>query len=163
MTQDPARSQWHRVWATREGCIGQPTATGHIIKKTSIFVALPSVKALRKWVRVIYPKNLKYCVCPVWDVGPWNVQDDYWTGDGIPKAVKGIREPGLGGKPKNPAGIDLSDACFYGLGLPDNAYVLWQFYSPAVPPLAYFGSLTEARYAELTGPDTKPDDKTIKA
>ncbi len=72
----------YRVHATRQGMIGGRTANGHRITKRDHFVSLPSWRALssnggREYlVRITY--NGRSSVAPVYDVGPWNVHDDYW-------------------------------------------------------------------------------------
>ena len=80
-----------------------------------------------------------YCAwAPVWDIGPWNIYDDYWDanraeyGDldqGTPEAQAAYDDgynngyDDQGGMPSNPAGIDLADGTFYDVGLNDNGYV----------------------------------------
>jgi hypothetical protein len=71
-----------RVKATREGLVGQKTATGWAIDKETPFVALPSGKALHKWVEIKNPANGKTCRAQVLDVGPWNEHDDAYVFDG---------------------------------------------------------------------------------
>jgi hypothetical protein len=72
-----------RVWATRQGMIGGRTANGHIIKPRDHFVSLPSWSSLASrngyeyQVRITY--NGRSATAPVWDVGPWNTRDDYWS------------------------------------------------------------------------------------
>ena len=39
--EEPIPIEWYSVDATREGLIGETTASGFVIKKDSIFVALP--------------------------------------------------------------------------------------------------------------------------
>jgi len=63
-------------------------------------------------------------VVPVLDVGPWNVDDDYWSSGQRPAAERGR---GAYRAPVNRAGIDLSDATFATLGMRDNDYVEWRF------------------------------------
>lgn len=134
----------YRVFATREGLIGGTTANGHVIAETDHFVALPSRRALAPkgtgdyTVRVCTAHRCGYA--PVWDVGPWNTRDDYWNPpdvrqewkelpQGMPQAQIAHLDGFNGGrdqfdrKVRNPAGIDLSDAFFYDLGLTDNAWV----------------------------------------
>ena len=115
-------SDWQRVYATREGEIGKRTSTGFLIARDSLFVALPHGKALGKHVEVRYRQRA--IVVPVLDVGPWNVNDDYWASDRRPAAE---RKVGAFRPPSNRAGIDLSDATFAALGLKDNDWVEWRF------------------------------------
>lgn len=71
------------LWATREGLVGQTTANGHVIQERDRFVALPSRKALNALGKRDYVVRLEYkgrtAEAPVWDVGPWNIRDDYWS------------------------------------------------------------------------------------
>jgi len=113
---------WQRVFATREGEIGKRTSTGHVITGASLFVALPHPAALGKHVEVRYRERA--LVVPVLDVGPWNVDDDYWRASRRPAAEA---SRGYYRTPSNRAGIDLSDAVFHALGLRDNDWVEWRF------------------------------------
>ena len=113
---------WQRVFATREGELGKRTATGYVIARDSMFVALPHPMALGKRVEVRY--GTRAVVVPVLDVGPWNVDDNYWSTGRRPAAE---RNRGYYRAPSNRAGIDLSDAVFAALGLRDNDFVEWRF------------------------------------
>src|SRR5215470_360345 len=75
---------WQRVFATREGLTGSRLATGAIIQTGDRFVALPHPSALRRDVEVRYQGRA--LVVPVLDVGPWNTDDDYWSGGQRPAA-----------------------------------------------------------------------------
>ncbi|NOK58355.1 MAG: hypothetical protein GFH27_549279n161 [Chloroflexi bacterium AL-W] len=72
----------YRVHATRMGLVGGRTANGHIIQPRDRFVSLPSIRSLSSkggseyMVRITY--NGKSSVAPVYDVGPWNIHDNYW-------------------------------------------------------------------------------------
>lgn len=113
------------VKATREGLLGEKTATGYRIDTHVPFVALPSTEALRLWIRVRNPANGKECRALVLDVGPWNEHDNaYVFGDDRPAAEKGIDERG---RLTNRAGIDLGERVWSALGLTDNAIVEWEF------------------------------------
>ncbi len=113
---------WQHVFATREGELGKRTATGLVIAAESRFVALPHRLALYKQVEVRH--GTRVLVVPVLDVGPWNTDDAYWRAGARPAAERGV---GRYRAPANPAGIDLSDAVFAALGLPDNDWVDWRF------------------------------------
>ncbi|MEH1128859.1 hypothetical protein [Micromonospora sp. CPCC 206061] len=136
----------YRIFATRVGLVGGATANGHVITSRDHFVALPSRRGLA-------PKNtgdytVRVCAAagrcewaPVWDVGPWNVTDDYWNPpsvrqswtdlpQGKPEVQAAYQEGYNGGKDgygrrvRNPAGIDLADGTFWdGLRLTNNAWV----------------------------------------
>jgi hypothetical protein len=113
---------WQRVFATREGELGKRTSTGHTITPASLFVALPHPVALGKHVEVRYRQRAM--VVPVLDVGPWNIDDAYWSTSRRPAAERSL---GYYRAPSNRAGIDLSDAVFAALGLRDNDWVEWRF------------------------------------
>jgi hypothetical protein len=140
-----------QIYATREGLVGGRTANGHIISPRDHFVALPSRRALNVnggrdyQVRVCYSRTYRCEIAPVWDVGPWNVQDDYWNPPlvrqmwrdlprGVPEAhaayangYNGGRD-GFGRRVSNPAGIDLADGTFWdGLGMTNNDFVWVEF------------------------------------
>ncbi len=123
-----------RVFATREGLVGGTTANGHVIKERDRFVALPSRSALAKKggydKQVLVSYKGRQAVAPVWDVGPWNIRDNYWdapearlTGKGLPRGWPaaqaqffddysgGISDKGY--DVRNPAGIDLADGLFW--------------------------------------------------
>lgn len=80
----------HRVLGTQLGKLGEKTANGHVIQPMDWFVALPSVTGLagrgtfgiqaRSRVRV--RRAERSVIAPVWDIGPWNILDDYWNGSG---------------------------------------------------------------------------------
>lgn len=113
---------WQRVFATREGQIGDVTATRLRIRSDSRFVALPDRSALGKRVEVRHGD--RRVVVEVLDVGPWNIDDAYWERGERPAAERGR---GWFRTPVNPAGIDLSDPVFAELGMQDNDYVEWRF------------------------------------
>lgn len=113
---------WQHVLATREGMIGDLTSSRTVIRPDSMFVALPHPRALGRTVEVRYRDRA--IVVPVLDVGPWNVDDAYWERDQRPASERGR---GAYRRPVNTAGIDLSDAVFAALGLPDNDFVDWRF------------------------------------
>jgi hypothetical protein len=113
---------WQRVLATREGDIGLMTSSRTVIRPDSMFVALPHRRALGRSVEVRYRDRA--VVVPVLDVGPWNIDDAYWERDARPASELGR---GAYRTPVNTAGIDLSDAVFAALGLPDNDVVDWRF------------------------------------
>jgi hypothetical protein len=123
-----------RIFATREGLVGGTTANGHVIKERDRFVALPSRLALAK--KDSYDKQVlisykgRQAVAPVWDIGPWNIKDNYWdneaarvTGKGLPrgwpaaqaqyfdKFSAGVSDKGY--NVVNPAGIDIADGTFW--------------------------------------------------
>ncbi|MFI6907732.1 hypothetical protein ACIBKY_41170 [Nonomuraea sp. NPDC050394] len=155
---DPARGQpqagaepapkplTSRVFATRIGQIGDKTANGHTIATTDRFVALPSRRALNaNTTERAYEVKICYAtrcvVAPIWDVGPWNIRDDYWNAaatrdmwadlpQGKPQAQAAYLDGYNAGrddrsrKVRNPAGIDLADELFWqDLGMTTNDWV----------------------------------------
>jgi hypothetical protein len=113
---------WQRVLATREGQIGDITATRMRIRSDSRFVALPHRRALGRMVEIRHGDRV--VVAEVLDVGPWNIDDDYWEHDARPASERGH---GFYRTPVNAAGIDLSDPVFAELGMRDNDVVEWRF------------------------------------
>jgi hypothetical protein len=62
--------------------VGGRTANGHIIRPHDHYVSLPSWRSLTKRGGYEYQVRITYkgrsSVAPVWDVGPWNIHDNYW-------------------------------------------------------------------------------------
>lgn len=71
-----------RVWATREGLVGARTANGHVIEPMDRFAALPSRRVLNPLGGTDYTVTIHYkgrtATVPIWDLGPWNIRDNYW-------------------------------------------------------------------------------------
>ncbi len=87
----------YRVTATIEGLVGHTTSNGHLITPFDHFVALPAcTESSCDWltsgssstyvadcndncyVRVTNPATGLCSVAPVWDVGPWFTNDNWW-------------------------------------------------------------------------------------
>jgi hypothetical protein len=138
----PPSAPTYRVFATREGLVGHRTANGHRIRPRDRFVALPHWGALSSnggnefQVRVTYRD--RSVVLPVWDIGPWNTHDDYWSpkrryGDlpvGLPMAHAAYHDRYNGGRDefgrriRHPNGIDIADGAFWDdLGMTGSDYV----------------------------------------
>jgi hypothetical protein len=156
----------YRVFATREGLTGGTTANGHVITENDQFVALPSNQALDADGKGDYTVRLctdagRCAYVPVWDIGPWNTDDDYWNAapprqnwadipQGTPEAQKAFQEhyhdgqDGFGRTVKNPAGIDVADGTFHALGLDDNSFVtvdyLWTGRAGEAPSEDHLGT-----------------------
>jgi hypothetical protein len=133
----PAAAAAYRVYATREGLVASDTANGHTIGKHDRFVSLPSWRSLAddeggEYTVQVCSTAGRCAWAPVWDVGPWNTRDDYWSPDreqfpelpkGLPEAQAAFQdghndgEDGSGREVTNPAGIDLSDGVYQDLGL----------------------------------------------
>lgn len=120
-----------QVKATREGLIGQTTASGWRIDAEYPFVALPSRNALNKWVKITNPANGISMRAQVRDVGPHNMHDDNYVFHGArPLAEQGIYTDEEGRQvhgTTNNAGIDLGQAVWLGLEMKDNTDVDWEF------------------------------------
>ncbi len=133
----------YRIFATREGLVGLQTANGHIIQERDHFVALPSWQVLSSYQGYEYQVRITYqgrtTVVPVWDVGPWNTDDDYWSPNrslfpdlpiGLPQAEAAYFDGHNGGLDQfgrvvnNPNGIDIADGTFWdSLGMTNNDWV----------------------------------------
>lgn len=136
----------YRIYATREGLVGNKTANGHIIQSRDHFVALPSSQPLNclgcrtYTVTLQNPANGRTSSNqPVWDVGPWNTKDNYWhlprlmwtdLARGLPEAQAAYQNGYNGGRDEfgrtvaNPAGIDLADGTFWDdLGMVGNGWI----------------------------------------
>jgi hypothetical protein len=177
----PAQAASYRVFATREGLVDGHTANGHKIVKNDLFVALPSWRSLADEDGSEY--SVKVCSAggrcawaPVWDVGPWNTKDDYWSGhrelwhdlpQGVPEAQAAFRDghndgkDGTGRTVGNPAGIDLSDGMFdAALELTDNSEVtvsyLWTG-GPALSTVDADDQQTDAGAANSAAGGPTPD------
>lgn len=113
------------VKATREGLLGHPLASGITNTVHLPFVALPSTRALYRFVRVRNPLNGRAVPAVVLDVGPWNTHDDdYVFGGAAPQAETGVDTHG---RVTNRAGIDLGEAVWTALAMRDNTEVEWAF------------------------------------
>jgi len=118
------------VKATREGLQGKPMATGIKVSDDLPFVALPSVAALRQWVRVINARTGASCYALVLDVGPWNTADHKYVFQGArPQAETGFDMTKPTPRKTNHAGIDLGEYVWKALGMTDNDLVFWEFVS----------------------------------
>lgn len=152
------------VRASREGLVGGTTASGHVIVANDRFAALPDPSALNQEIQVTYKS--KTVRTKVLDVGPWYIDDGYWSGDGVPQAQKdwqakepigrgrqeGVESclaPGASGKCNNGAGLDLADGIYSEMlgSDPDKGIlegVQWSFVLPPVPA----GVLTPGQFQD---------------
>ena len=127
------------VKATREGLVGGRTASGYTVDEVVPFVALPSTKALGRFVHLRNPENGKVCYATVLDVGPWNggkvrrkltgqiidTDDDAYVFKGQrPQAEYGLD---MRGRTTNGAGIDLGEKVWKLLEMKDNTKIEWEF------------------------------------
>jgi|HubBroStandDraft_6_1064221.scaffolds.fasta_scaffold1374887_2 hypothetical protein len=114
-----------RVKATREGLVGQKTASGYIVDEIVPYCALPAVEALQRFVKITNLLNGHTAIGIVLDVGPFNTHDEsYVFGGARPKAEFGVSISGDG---TNGAGIDLGQRLWTKLGMTDNTDVDWEF------------------------------------
>lgn len=110
---------------TREGIIGGHTSSGYVIDTIVPYVALPSVLALHRFVKITNPLMAlsTYAICL--DVGPWNTHDDDYVLRGArPQAESG---KDLFGRVTNGSGIDLGEAVWHRLAMAGNTTVEWEF------------------------------------
>jgi hypothetical protein len=130
LPQENGIAPTYTIYATREGLVGKETANGHIIQPNDRFVALPSPGVLSSYQGHEYQVRITYkdrsVVVPVWDVGPWNIDDDYWSPTrrysdlpvGVPMAQAAYLEgynnglDGFGRAVRAPNGIDIADGTF---------------------------------------------------
>lgn len=152
----------YRVYGYQEGLVGYTTANGHVIQPEDRFVALPCFCALSSKGGNEFQVKLKYgdkeVIAPVWDVGPWNTEDNYWDApedrtwqglpQGYPQAAAAFYEGYNGGTDAwgrevgSPGGIDIGDGTFRDLGMTGSDWLevtfLWlepQRYE--LPPLPF--------------------------
>jgi hypothetical protein len=155
----PDTAPTYTIFATRQGLVGHRTANGHRIQPRDRFVALPSYTALSSkggsefQVRVTYRD--RSVILPVWDVGPWNTTDDYWSTDrryndlpvGVPMAQAAYQDgynngrDAWGRRVRHPNGIDIADGAFWDdLGMTGSDWVqvtfLWLGSDPGPPAQA---------------------------
>ena len=161
---DPATNTF-RVYAHREGLVGYTTANGHVIQPNDFFVALPCWCSLSSKDGNEFQVRLTYgdtsLIVPVWDVGPWNTEDNYWDPPeernfkGLPQGMPAAEaayfdgynngQDGFGRTVQSPAGIDIGDGAFYALGMTGSDWIdvtfLWlegpsrEAIDEAIPPL----------------------------
>jgi hypothetical protein len=146
-----------RVYATRQGLVGRVTSNGHVIQERDRFVALPSKKPLNPKGGTTYQVELSYkgktARAPVWDVGPWNIKDNYWDSpremfDDLPRYTPQVNaayydnynegKDQFGRLVLFPAAIDIADGTYWDdLGMVGSDWVdvtfLWV--EGAAPPL----------------------------
>ena len=95
------------------------------ITDTDLGVALPfRFKEPRPQVKVTNRANNKSVVCSILDIGPWNIDDPYWSSGQRPQAESGRDEKG---RVTNLAGIDLTPAADKAIGLGGLGKVNWEF------------------------------------
>ncbi len=176
-TPDASSALTFRVFGYREGLVGGTTANGHVIQPNDHFVALPCACALSSkggnefQVQIEY--NGKTVIAPVWDVGPWNTDDNYWDPSanrtysdlpqGVPEAQAAHDDgynnglDGSGRKVGSPGGIDIGDGTFADLGMTDSDYVQVTFlWTKGAPAKAAFRPALETLPALPSGYEDMP-------
>ncbi len=123
------------VKATKEGLVGNKTASGYVVDPVVPYVALPNKKALGKFIKLINPLNGKAAYAVVLDIGPWNIDDPY--ADPVINrnySLRPLAEQGVmtDGKKRiegltNGAGIDLGGKIWEQLDMKDNSNVDWEW------------------------------------
>lgn len=176
-------SNTFRVYAHRQGLVGHTTANGHVIQENDHFVALPCKCALSSKGGHEFQVRIEYkgrtTIAPVWDVGPWNIDDNYWdppekrkysdVAQGVPQAAAAYYNDhndgrdGSGRTVLSPAGIDIADGTFWHeLGMTGSDWVnvtfLWlEPETEELPPLpAGYEHLETVRFGERPPLDRVP-------
>ena len=106
---------------------GQKSAYGPPIDDSKPGVALPfRFTGTRPQVRVTGKSSRQSVVCDIVDVGPWNIDDPYWTTGARPQAESGTD---LMNPPRHTskAGIDLTVAAAKAIQIDGKGLVDWQF------------------------------------
>jgi hypothetical protein len=107
---------------------------GHVIGQ-EYGIALPfRFVGTRRKVQVHNAATNKAVICEIVDIGPWMIDDDYWTRGDRPiaevcyKTEKPLpRGPHAGKVPTNPAGIDLTPLAATTIGIDGLGLVNWRF------------------------------------
>jgi uncharacterized protein (TIGR02594 family) len=110
---------------------GPKSAYGPAIDDTMPGVALPfRFPSPRPQVRVTGKSSGQSVICEIVDIGPWNINDPYWTTGARPQAESGTD---LMNPPRhtNKAGIDLTLAAAQAIGIDGKGIVEWSFVEPA--------------------------------
>lgn len=141
------RKATFRIYAHSLGLVGQRTANGHVIQPNDFFVTLPCTCALSSQggheFQVLVEYNGRSLILPVWDVGPWNVDDNFWDPPerrrwkGLPQGVPAAQaayyagynggKDGWGRTVRSPAGMDIADGAFAALGMTESDWVTVTF------------------------------------
>lgn len=130
----PTSSRMINITATVFGGVkdvNRSAYDNHVITDSEFCVALPArLKSPRKKVRVINAVTRKPGIGSVEDIGPWNIDNPYWTRNQRPLSEKQLRD-GLrnfsGRLVTNDAGIDLSPALARLIDIDGKGKVDWEF------------------------------------
>jgi N-acetylmuramoyl-L-alanine amidase len=138
----PADGAFYNITATVFGGSSETEKSAydeHVISETEVCVALPwRFEGERPLVEVSGPSGT--AVGTIEDVGPWMIDDDYWSRNVRPLVeeyyAKGKplpRGPNKGRVPSNDAGIDLSPAMAKKVGVDGKGKVGWWFHDETQP------------------------------
>lgn len=144
-TAGHAGPRFTRIWATTmeaQRISGRSDRDDRYLNAGDQGAALPHPDALGRRIRITYPETGKQVLVDVVDVGPWNVDDAYWTRPGGRPAIEATGVDRRGRR-SNGAGLDLSPATWISLGAPAGAvlaghfsgWVDWEFTDG--PPVAH--------------------------
>jgi hypothetical protein len=96
-----------------------------VLNDIDFYVALPDrFEGQRPTVRVYNADTGKHESATVEDVGPWNIDNNYWITGERPQAESGTD---MTGRTTNGAGIDLSPALANAIGIDGLGLVHWKF------------------------------------
>ena len=118
------------IVCTMFGGSGDPNKSAYApyntITDTELGVALPyRFPGTRPQVKVTNRANAKSVTCNIVDIGPWNIDDNYWAfPNGRPQAETGRDEKG---RVTNLAGIDLTPGAAKAIDLGGLGKVDWEF------------------------------------
>jgi hypothetical protein len=133
-----------RIFAHRLGLVGGTTANGHVIQENDRFATLPCFCALSSQggdeFQVLIEYEGRSVIVPIWDVGPWNVSDNFWDPPedrewkglprGLPQAQAAFYDDyndgldGWGRVVRTPAGMDIADGTYwFDLGMTNDDWV----------------------------------------
>lgn len=126
ISKDKTQMRYTNIIATVFGGQTDPNTSAydnHEIDDDELGVALPArFEGDRPKVRVFSAD--KAVDCDIVDVGPWNTKDRYWETNSRPQAESG---EDLTGRTTNKAGIDLTPAAAFALGINGKGTVDWMF------------------------------------
>lgn len=141
------------IVATMFGGSGDPNKSAYppyaTITDADLGVALPwRFPNERPKVKVTNRANSKTVTCNIVDIGPWNIDDNYWAiKDGRPQAETGTDKKG---RRTNLAGIDLTPAADKAIELKGFGKVDWEFLPTGdLPPPTPDDDKIEALIAEI--------------
>jgi hypothetical protein len=96
-----------------------------VLNDVDLYVALPDrIEGERPNVIVINRETGDCAIASIEDVGPWNIDDPYWSKGTRPQAESGTD---MSGRATNGAGIDLSPMLAGILNIDGMAEVDWDF------------------------------------